>query len=350
MTLHDRLLASLEGVAEVSLVSQLRDPRLGCPDESRLNVFLPDIHLVTPRREYLFGTNAPEMLTAVLRGLRDMRAAAAPTQVVVYQLGDLLDLWRETDGLDPEADVASAIEDSRSEIVEALYDPALDAQFVLGNHDYDLYRWPNYDLWQRYYYLLPSVLALHGDVFDWLEQLPDPVENWFVHHFSPSVKPSRAQLEAMRPLNVALRTTEPAGAPARIRAVASPAQAAVRDRFNVQDAQSPPEMLRFFDSARRKCVEVNREFGLALSTTVIGHTHHARIVVDDGPEFFALVDCGAWIEDCVTEDDPTPRPNAQIAAVGANEIRIYQLAENHRHRVSRDAVGSHDQVDASGAL
>jgi hypothetical protein len=30
--------------------------------------------------------------------------------------------------------------------------------------------------------------------------------------------------------------------------------------------------------------------------------------------------------DCVTEDDATPRPNAQIAAVGGNEIRIYQLA------------------------
>jgi hypothetical protein len=60
---------------------------------------------------------------------------------------------------------------------------------------------------------------------------------------------------------------------------------------------------------------------------VIGHTHQARIAVHDiGDEFFALMDCGAWIENCSTEDDPAPRPNAQIAALGANEARIYQLA------------------------
>jgi hypothetical protein len=38
------------------------------------------------------------------------------------------------------------------------------------------------------------------------------------------------------------------------------------------------------------------------------------------------MDCGAWIENCSTEDDPTPRPNAQIAALGDNEAVIYQLA------------------------
>jgi hypothetical protein len=38
------------------------------------------------------------------------------------------------------------------------------------------------------------------------------------------------------------------------------------------------------------------------------------------------MDCGAWIENCCTADDATPRPNAQIAALSANEARIYQLA------------------------
>jgi hypothetical protein len=82
-------------------------------------------------------------------------------------------------------------------------------------------------------------------------------------------------------------------------------------------------MLKFLDSARAKCAAADR----SLTTAVIGHTHHARIAIhEDGDRLFALVDCGAWIEDCVTGDNPTPRPNAQIAALGANEIRIYQLA------------------------
>jgi UDP-2,3-diacylglucosamine pyrophosphatase LpxH len=321
MTLHDRLLTTLEAAADVSLVSKLRDPRLHLPDDTRLNVFIPDLHLVTDRRSFRYRTNAPETLTAVARALRGFKIAAAPAQVVVYQLGDFLDLWREADGLDPGADVASAIEDAHTELLEALYDPALDTQFLLGNHDYDLYRFPNYDLWQRSIRVQSSMLALHGDIFDWIEEMPDRLQNLLVYLFSPDVKAARAQLGAMRPLNTAMRARSvgPA-APSPVRALIAPYAARASDRFNVQDAQSPPVMLKFLDSARRKCAE--------FTMVVIGHTHHARIAVhEEGDNLFALVDCGAWTEDCVTEDDPTPRPNAQIAAIGANEIRIYQLAE-----------------------
>jgi len=299
MSLHDDLLAMLEGVADVSLVARLRDRRLGFPDETRLNVFIPDIHLVTPRRQYRFGTNSPELLTAVVRGLRDFRTVAAPGQVTVYQLGDLLDLWRETPGLDPDADVASAIEDEHPDLMEALYHPALDAQFVLGNHDYDLYRWPNYDVWQRHFRVAPTVLALHGDIFDCVEKLPDPAQNVLVHLLAPAARPYSFELGE------------------------SAAPSAAGDRFNVQDAQSPPEMLRFFDSARG--------FAGGLTTLVIGHTHHARLVVhEDGDDLFALVDCGAWIENCVTADDPAPRPSAQLGVLGDDEIRIYQLAPRRK--------------------
>jgi UDP-2,3-diacylglucosamine pyrophosphatase LpxH len=298
MSLHNDLLSMLQGVADVSLVARLRDRRLGFPGKTRLNVFIPDVHLVTPRRQYRFGTNSPELLTAVLRGLRDLRVAAAPAEVVVYQLGDLLDLWRETAGLDPDADVASAIEDAHPELMGAFYDPALDAQFVLGNHDYDLYRWPNYDVWQRHFRVAPTALALHGDIFDCAEKLPDPAQHVLVHLLSPAANPCRYQLEA------------------------STGHSTI-DRINVQDAQSPPEMLRFFDSAR--------DFAGGLTTLVIGHTHHARLVVhEDADSLFALVDCGAWIENCVTEDDPTPRPNAQLGVLGDDEIRIYQLAPRRK--------------------
>jgi UDP-2,3-diacylglucosamine pyrophosphatase LpxH len=331
MSLHDQFLSTLESVANVALVSKLRDPRLNFPDANRLNVFIPDLHLVSKGRHYEFATNAVDTLTAVLRGVCAMKVAARPAQVIVYQIGDLLDLWRETDGADPAADVASAIEDSHSSLMEAIYDPDLDTQFLLGNHDYDLYRFTNYDMWQRYFYL-PSVLVLHGDIFDWIEELPDGLQNFFVHLFSPLLKPDRAQLDAMRPLNKKMRErkkqnnyVQEGNAPVRM--LWPPRAAAGIGRFNVQDAKSAPGMLKFLDSARGKCADASRQFGLSLTTAVIGHTHHARIAVhEDGNEFFALVDCGAWIENCITDDDPTPRPNAQVAAIGANEIRIYQLA------------------------
>jgi UDP-2,3-diacylglucosamine pyrophosphatase LpxH len=331
-SLHDRLLAALENVADVWLVSKLRDPRLNFPDESRLSVFLGDVHLVTRRRPFAFSTNAEATLTAVARGLRNLKLEARPGDVVVYQIGDLLDLWREADSFDPRADVPSAIEDSHPALMEALYDPDLNAQFVLGNHDYDLFQFANYDLWRRYLYPSPSVLVTHGDIFDWVEDLPDRVQQFFVYLFSPNVQPGRMQLAAMRPFNQQTGRRERAkdraeAGVAPIRRLARPASLSAAARFNVQDACSPPGMLRFLDAARLKCAEAGAQFGLALTTAVIGHTHHARIAVhEDGDNLFALVDCGAWIENCVTEDDPSPRPNAQIAALGANEIRIYQLA------------------------
>jgi UDP-2,3-diacylglucosamine pyrophosphatase LpxH len=330
--LHDRLLAKLQGVAQVALVSKLRDPRLNFPDPDRLTVFVPDLHLVTGRRPFLFRTNATATLAAVLRAVRTLKAEVKPSRVVLCQIGDLLDLWREADGFDPNVDVASAIEDSHSDLMEAIYDPDLDTQFLLGNHDYDLYRFPNYDIWQRYFYPAPSMLVMHGDVLDWVERLPDQLQQFFVYLFAPGVKPDQAQLRAMRDLNCQLGkerhlNRDLPGGVAPVRKLAMPDVLGDVDRFNVQDAQSPPAMLALFDAARKKCAEADARFGLSITTAVIGHTHHARIVVhEEGDKLFAMVDCGAWIENCVTEDDPVSRPNAQIGVVGANEVRIYQLA------------------------
>ncbi|MGD0771550.1 MAG: hypothetical protein ABSC05_01885 [Candidatus Solibacter sp.] len=338
MSLHADLLASLREIASVQLVARLQDERLNFPQSGELHVFIPDLHLITAARRveagYRYGTNYPALLEAVVKSLRALKRASAPAgEVVVYQIGDLFDLWRQVDGLDPNANAASAIQNDQASLLEALRDEDLNAQFLLGNHDYDLYRFPNFDAWQRSYVVAPSVMLLHGDVFDWVEQLPGELKNLVLYLFSASHPPGTAELEKLRPLNNRQR----AGRNFRDfiqNQVAAPT-GRWRDTgdddgpsWNVQVAgTAPPEMLLYLDAARQKCGEANGQFGSALNMAVIGHTHQARIAVHDAQDgFFALMDCGAWIENCCTADDPTPRPNAQIAALGANEARIYQLA------------------------
>lgn len=336
MSLHSELLRRLQAIASVQLVARLQDDRLSFPQTNELHVFIPDIHLITAARRaeggYKYGTNHPALLEAVVGSLRALKLASAPAgEVVVYQIGDLFDLWRQVDGLDPNASAASAIQNDHASLLVALRDPDLNAQFLLGNHDYDLYRFPNFDAWQRSFVLAPSVILLHGDVFDWVEKLPDELQNLALFLFNAN-SAGTAALEKLRPLNRKRR----AGRKFRdfIQNQAPAPTGKWRDAdddgrsWNVHvEGTAPKEMLLYLDEARQKCGEANRQFGSALKMAVIGHTHQARIAVHETEdEFFALMDCGAWIENCNTADDPTPRPNAQIAALGANEARIYQLA------------------------
>jgi UDP-2,3-diacylglucosamine pyrophosphatase LpxH len=337
VSLHADLRGALQSVAKVQLVARLKDTRLRFPQTGELHVFIPDIHLITAARRaeagYLYGANYPDLLETVVTRLAAFKSAAAPGgEVVVYQIGDLFDLWRQVDGLDPEANAASAIQNDHASLLAALRDPDLNTQFLLGNHDYDLYRFPNFDAWQRSFLLSPSVMLLHGDVFDWVENLPGELKNLVLYLFSASHAAGTADLEKMRPLNRQRRIGRDFHAyiqnqvPART--------GAWRDggddgqSWNVQvSGAAPAEMLLYLEAARQKCADANRQFGSALNAAVIGHTHQARIAVhDEGGEFFALMDCGAWIENCITDDDPTPRPNAQIAALGADEAVIYQLS------------------------
>lgn len=349
MSLHDRLLDTLKSVASVSLVACLRDDRLNLPGPSDLRVFIPDLHLITAARRadahFLYGTNwlkDPDLLGNTVRALRGFKLSAQPGEsVTVYQIGDLLDLWREADGPNPNADVASAIEDDHAALMQAFYDDALNVQFLLGNHDYDLYRFTDYAAWGRSYQLSPSVLLLHGDIFDWVEHLPEAINHFFVYLFSAKVKPANNDLERMRPYNEQMRggnqfrnfiqnqAAAPVGTPGHADEVALAAGAAGdRYRFNIQvKGDAAPGMLTFLDAAQSKCAAANAQFGTAYKVAVIGHTHHARIALSEaGDDVFALIDCGAWIENCISEDSPNPQPNAQIAALGGNEARIYQLA------------------------
>ena len=174
--------------------------------------------------------------------------------------------------------------------------------------------------------LSPSVMLLHGDVFDWVERLPDSVQQFFVAMFSPHASPERAALQRLRPFNEQMRPLVQNDPPPRKLGRCAPPDA-LTSRFNVQvEGNGDPNMLTFLTAARQMAAKTDRQFGTSLRAAVIGHTHHARIALHQTEsEWFTLIDCGAWIEVCTAEDIQGTLPNAQIAALGANEARIYQL-------------------------
>ena len=84
----------------------------------------------------------------------------------------------------------------------------------------------------------------------------------------------------------------------------------------------------YLTEAAIECKKANRQYELNMKAIVIGHTHYARIAVqrdDRGALAFALIDTGAWIEQCRETEDGPAMDNAQITAISGNEIRIYQL-------------------------
>lgn len=344
--MHNRLLSALESIARVKLVSSLRDDRLGFPNANDIRIFIPDLHLISERRRvrggFKYATNHTELLTSVVSALNELKTKAAAGEIVqVYQLGDFLDLWREADGKDDQVDVASAIKDDHQDLVSALLDRHLRTRFLLGNHDFDLYRWPDYTAWERRYYLpddtaqTPSVVLLHGDIFDWVESLPDAVQDVFVYLFAPNVSAVDYRIGKMISLirqshgDRKYRTYIQAAQPSTLGSVRDNGVDEIPDRWNVQTAGvSPSANLLFLDSAYECCKRANEQYQMNLRVAVIGHTHHARIAVretDDGG-LFTLMDCGAWIENCIADGDETATPNAQIGALCGNEARIYQLA------------------------
>lgn len=190
MSLHEALLKELQPVADVKLLASLRDERLMFSQANDLRIFIPDLHLLstTARQRYRYGTNQVELLAQVLGALQRLKQDAARSggTISTYQLGDCLDLWREDPRENSQLDVPSQITDSHRDVMGKLYSDELRTRFLLGNHDADLYRWPNYGSWARNYFLTQGDqtqyrgVVLHGDIFDWEEQFPEQFNRWVV--------------------------------------------------------------------------------------------------------------------------------------------------------------------------
>jgi UDP-2,3-diacylglucosamine pyrophosphatase LpxH len=341
--MHEKLREALAEVARkhdanLRLVACHTNPQLGMPDDKTIQVFLPDMHLLSAarRRLYQYGMNHEPMLQSVLTALIDLKTNAAEDEtVVVFHIGDYLDLWRESrDPTDP--DVPKSIKRDHATLAGLLEDRRLNAHFLLGNHDFDLYRSAAYNKWERRFFIpaeAPGVLILHGDFFDPVErEVPQSIRDIAVYLFGKSHQAGAAilarmadrahQLNKSKNYDHAIQRQQPAPL-GRTRS----GEGATGD-FNVQTADDTVEGgLLFLEQSCAECVRANQAEGTTLRAVIIGHTHHARIATCPMPDGnpFTLIDCGAWIENCVDADGSEAFPNAQITALSANQARIYQL-------------------------
>lgn len=338
--MHERLLESLLRIADVRLVACYTNDQFGFASDKRLQVFIPDLHLLSAARRalYTYGTNCEQMLVDVLRALMDLKTAAAPDEnVTVFHIGDYLDLWRESLTPGGDADVPGRIKRDHETLAELLEDERLNTHFLLGNHDFELYQLSAYNRWERRFFIpgsAPSVMVLHGDYFDWVErEVPEDIRDVAVYLFGQSHEAGSPVVGKMADLarkynsekdySQQLQLAKPATL-----GTAQAGDAAVPREYNVQRVnQTVDGGLQFLDIACQECINANREFGTNLKTVIIGHTHHARIAVQEMPDGspFTLVDTGAWIENCVESSGGPASPNAQITALSANQVRIYQL-------------------------
>jgi len=347
MSLHDELLSNLltlnGGAVDVRLVASFQHGNIGFQD--KLKIFLPDVHLVTQQRRNAFdyGNNYEDLLTALVRMLKQLKKSAGSANITVYQLGDLLDLWRQ-DPQNSRQNIGALIANNHQNLMEALLDDDLETHFLLGNHDFNLSGFPDFDAWAPCEYLTDSTgkataIALHGHVFDWQQQalnvLPEVVKNALAYLIAPMWPQGNRPLGELIPLNEQMLQQLP-NARGYIRAPSPvalgrtiPAHNEIPPRFNVQThAVHADNGMLYAAEARALCNDIQQKFGETLNVVVIGHTHHARIaMIEDGEDNpLILVDAGAWVEQYSTVEDDQPHLNAQIAAIGEGVARIYQLA------------------------
>jgi hypothetical protein len=236
-----------------------------------------------------------------------------------------------------------------------LFGPELGTRRVLGNHDFETHKLETCIGSELRYYFpydresYPAFVALHGDIFDTREgRMSEWLENYAVYHFGPRVEQKVYDLQDLTAKIVQdhgkkdykdhIQLAQPASLGKSVHVKDERGllkQELAQGRFNVRVAGDPsvPEgLFKFLPEAEQFVATVNDHTGWDMRFAVIGHTHHARIVVDErsekdgGPKggFFSLVDCGAWLEEGDLGGEVVR--NAQIGVLYDNDVRIYQLS------------------------
>lgn len=336
---HEKVLSELKtafpGKRGVSVVAQHTDPQLSLP-KRRVQVFLPDCHLLTkqdgaayPKTGFFQGTD----LLKLLKTLTKLKADH-PGQLTVWHLGDLFDIWRARGGRGPAAEVDS-IAAEHAEIVDLLRYGAphgVGASLIAGNHDYALHELAE---WQAARYRIiqnedpngGDMLVLHGDIFDWIEKLPDEIQARavrFARWHASGKKNLFNEDEVVGEVNRAVPAGDQAIGKGR---VALPVSENSTGHVIEGDKGKTDAPNKKFYQGARELAEALKKRGHKIRLVVIGHTHWARIVHGrlKGQEPFALMDCGAWTGHCRLGSDQPWLHNGQIGVLAGDEVRLYQV-------------------------
>jgi len=331
--------------ANVRLVARLHDPgAVGNTDTTYLHVFVPDLHLVSDevRRTYQYGFDWRAEFTALTTALLETWDVLqqAGHRFTVTQLGDFVDLWRQSDN-NPLGvqDILEAFPDIRDRFLREA-DDALGARLLLGNHDLEAREARDFARARMMHYLpgtAGTLAATHGDAFDVIETtVPDQIASFVLQTFGRLATPQTYHMEAMRTLRD--QTTTSRNELTRIQGDATlaglhgsgedcPERWSVMEVNQVEERPAAhrllPNAVRAVQTLRTAPDSDGQPAAPNLTVLVIGHTHHARLVVDHTANL-VLMDCGAWIESYQVDQEPK-RPNRQLGAVCGADLRIYQL-------------------------
>lgn len=330
----------------VILVCSYKNPMLKLP-RGRAYVFIPDCHLLSHKDakkypHYHFVLN--DEIKLFLKRLTELKADRRG-ELSVWQLGDLLDVWRALGDRDPKAKI-DEITANFAEACDFLRNSpphGVRAEIMAGNHDYvlrDLAEWEA----KRFYIFENSdptggdVLVLHGDVFSWLERIvPDKLKEHVVQ-LARWVSSGKHELrhdqeDAVAELNRDLPTGDkPIGAfePELL----GDSQNS-KDAFNVIDGDKGDEHApnkEFFNHAGKLAIELKKH-GHNVRVVVIGHTHWARLVAGDRGDGqpLLLMDCGAWFGRCRLALNADWIWSSQIGVLVDDDLRVYQLGWRKAH-------------------
>jgi hypothetical protein len=264
--------------------------------------------------------------------------------MTVTQLGDFVDLWRESgNDYHAVADILASYPDIQERFLPRPM-PGQDAVFpnlLLGNHDLEAREAAGFGRARMVHYLPGAnmtLMATHGDTFDfWELAIDDNLAAFVLKMLGGQVEPHEYPIPILRELrdrdtttpvdqttriqgdatlDAAPQTGMPVDAYVNVLKVHEPAQRALIHRLL-------PNAVKTAEQLRTPSLNGDPAIAPHLQVTVIGHSHHARLIIDH-PANLVLMDCGAWIENFRVGQGPL-QPNRQIGAICGADLRIYQL-------------------------
>lgn len=366
---HDEILQALRTAfpSGVFLLTRLADPTLLLSDPTP-HVFIPDTHLVPaddirrwPGR--VLTPSRVDVLMTLLDTLEALRAT--DPSLMVWQLGDLVDLWRigNVPGLSLPDRLKRLRSDWRGLLKRFEPDAALPIRRIFGNHDEDLKRLPGIE--EREF--VPQdpgdaasndMLVAHGHQFDPIEDLPGSLKELFMRGFTERITPyARDFMSATNPHwspQPDLSFTPPAAPQPNetsrfvspgltladpvplghsewnvdeVRLVyhpdANPLNIAVGGGALWQDDRNPS----LWERSKQRARDAGSA-GYSVSLVVVGHTHSPRIIRGRQPDGtpIVLMDCGGWIGPRFLSpalDEMVH--NCTIGVRVGGDLRVYQL-------------------------